>query len=306
VTGAFPREEQTMGENALTRWTAGLAVLATTALWSMGAAAAELIGQPHPWEMTMQTPASTIAEQIYNFHDFLLVVTGAICLLVLVLMGIAVVRFNEKANPVPSRISHNSTIEVLWTVIPVLVLVIIAIPSFRLLRQQEIIPPSDLTIKITGNQWYWGVEYPEKATGFKFDALLLEDKDRLAAIDSGKVKPEEAPHLLAVDNEIVVPVNKVVRLQITAADVIHSFSVPSLGFRKDAVPGRLNETWFKADREGVFFGQCSRLCGKNHAFMPIAIRAVSDAKYAAWVAQAKQKFAAISGSTRIATNAAAQ
>jgi cytochrome c oxidase subunit 2 len=300
VTGLFLREEQTMGENALTRWTAGLAVVATTALWSVGAAAAELVGQPHPWEVMMQTPASPIAEEIYSFHNLLLVVTGFICVLVLALLIIVAVRFNEKANPVASKVTHNSTIEVLWTVVPVLVLVIIAIPSFRLLRNQEIIPPSDVTIKITGNQWYWGVEYPEKATGFKFDALLLEDKDRTAAIDSGKAKPEDVPHLLAVDNELVVPVNKVIRLQITAADVIHSFSVPSLGFRKDAVPGRLNETWFKADREGVFFGQCSRLCGKNHAFMPIAIRAVSDAKYAAWVAEAKQKFAAISGPTRVA------
>lgn len=300
-----------MGGRALRNWAVGLTAAGMASMWSAGAWAKDVLGQPHPWEVTMQTPASPIAEEIYSFHNMLLVIITLITLLVLALLLYIAFRFNEKANPVPSKVTHNSTIEVVWTVLPVVILVIIAIPSFRLVRAQELLPmgangerTSDLTIKITGNQWYWSVEYPEKATGFKFDALLLEDKDRQALIDSGKAKPEDVPHLLAVDNEIVVPVNKVVRLQITSADVIHSFSVPSLGFRKDAVPGRLNQTWFKADKLGVFYGQCSRLCGKNHAFMPIAIRAVSDADYAAWVAQAKKKFASIDGPTRLADNSA--
>lgn len=257
----------------------------------------------------MQAPASPIAERINSFHDMLLVIITLVSVFVLALLIIVAVRFNEKANPVPSKVTHNSTIEVVWTVVPVIILVIIAIPSFRLLRDQELLPfnaagvrAADMTVKVTGNQWYWGVEYPEANAGFKFDSLILEDKDREVAIKGGK-PPVEVPHLLAVDNEMVVPVNKVVRVQITAADVIHSFSVPALGFRKDAVPGRLNETWFTATKEGVYFGQCSRLCGKNHAYMPIAIRVVSDEKYAAWLADAKKKYAAIDDRTQVASSA---
>jgi len=289
--------------------TVGLA--AAVSIWSLGASAEEILGRPHAWEMGMQTPASPIAEEINRFHNVLVVIITLITLFVLALLIVVAVRFNEKTNPTPSKVTHNSLIEVAWTVLPVLILVGIAIPSFRLLRNQEILPENaqkervaDMTLKIVGNQWYWGVEYPDKDAGFKFDALLLEDKDRLKMIQDGKAKPEDVPHLLAVDNDIVVPVNKVVRLQITSADVIHSFSVPALGFRRDAVPGRLNETWFLADKEGVFYGQCSRLCGKNHAYMPIAIRAVSDAKYAEWLAGAKKKYASIDGRTAVAANTA--
>ncbi len=293
-----------MGGKAFARLTSGVAA-GLVALMSVGVAfAADAItGQPQPWEVTMQAPFSPIAEDIHAFHNLLLVIITIVSLFVLGLLVYVAVRFNEKANPVPSKVTHNSTIEVVWTVVPVIILVIIAIPSFRLLRKQETMPSNvDMTVKVTGNQWYWGIEYPEANAGFKFDALMLEDKDREVAIKAGK-PAVEVPHLLAVDNELVVPVNKVVRIQVTAADVIHSFSVPALGFRKDAVPGRLNETWFQATKEGVYYGQCSRLCGKNHAFMPIAIRVVSDEKYAAWLADAKKKYAAIDGKTQVASTA---
>ena len=197
----------------------------------------------------------------------------------LALLLIVVFKFNSRANPVPSKTTHNTLIEVAWTVIPVIILVAIAVPSFRLLFAQLTIPQADVTIKATGKQWFWTYDYPDN--GFDFDSLMLQDKDR---------KPDQ-PRLLAVDNEVVVPVNKVVRMQVIGADVIHAFAVPSFGIKIDAVPGRLNETWFKATREGVYYGQCSELCGKDHAFMPITVRVVNDRDYATWLEQAKKKFA---------------
>jgi cytochrome c oxidase subunit 2 len=206
----------------------------------------------------------------------------AITLFVLALLVVVIVRFNEKANPTPSTTSHNTAIEIAWTVVPVLILVLIAIPSFRLLRNQLIIPKPDLTLKTTGHSWYWSYEYQaDQGGGFRFDSNIIEEKD---------LKPGQ-PRLLAVDNEVVVPLNKVVRLQVTSADVMHSWGVPSLGFTMDAIPGRLNEIWFKAERAGVYYGQCRELCGQRHAYMPIAVRAVSDAEYAAWLVEAKKKFA---------------
>lgn len=251
----------------------GFAVIASV-LAATGAAFAGT-GQPTPWEYTLQGSASPVMDNIIWFHDFLLWLITAITLFVLILLIIVAVRFNAKSNPVPSKTTHNTLIEVIWTVVPVLILVGIAVPSFRLLFQELDIPKADLTIKATGKQWYWSYSYPDNGK-FEFDSLLVADK---------------APRLLGVDNEVVVPVNKVVRVQVTGADVIHAFAIPSFGIKIDAVPGRLNETWFKATKEGMFYGQCSELCGKDHAFMPIAIRVVNDQEFNNWVEAAKKKFA---------------
>ncbi|MBV9262371.1 MAG: cytochrome c oxidase subunit II [Pseudolabrys sp.] len=249
------------------------------AMLSSGGTAYAASGQPSPWQMTLQQSASPVMDDIVWFHDFLLWITAAIAIFVLVLLVIVIVRFNAKANPVPSRTTHNTLIEVLWTVVPVLILVGIAIPSFKLLFLELKVPPAEVTVKATGKQWFWTYDYPDAKFGF--DSLMLQDKDRKA----------DQPRLLAVDNEMVVPVNKVVKLIVVGADVIHSFSIPSFGIKIDAVPGRINETWFKAEREGMYYGQCSQLCGRDHAFMPIAIRVVKDGEYSAWLDAAKKKFA---------------
>ncbi len=247
-------------------------------------------GQPAPWQIGLQGSASEIMEFISAMHTGLFWLITVISLFVLALLVYCIVKFNDKANPTPSKTTHNTTIEVVWTVVPVLILVAIAIPSFRLLRLQEEIPPADVTIKVTGVQWAWNVEYAKDSGGFGFRVDMLSDADRQKEIAGGK-KPEDVPRLLAVTNEIVVPVNKVVRVQVTASDVMHAFAMPSLGIKRDAVPGRLNETWFRANREGIYYGQCSELCGTNHAFMPAAIRVVSAERYAAWLEEAKKKFA---------------
>ncbi len=257
----------------------GLAV-AGVALVASGVASAEL-GQPAPWEYKLQEAASPVMEQITRFHDGLLIVITLITLFVLGLLITVVVKFNAKANPVPTRTTHNTLIEVAWTLIPVMILVGIAIPSFKLLFQELDIPKADLTIKATGKQWYWSYAYPDNGK-FEFDSLMAQDKQ---------------PRLLGVDNEVVVPINKIVRVQVTGADVIHSFAVPAFGIKIDAVPGRLNETWFQATKLGMFYGQCSELCGKDHAFMPNAVRVVSDQEFASWVEAAKKKFASAPGST---------
>jgi cytochrome c oxidase subunit II len=247
-------------------------------------------GQPYDWQIGLQGSASEIMDFIATMHTGLFWLITVISLFVLGLLVYVAMTFNEKANPVPSKTTHNSTVEVLWTVIPVLILVVIAIPSFRLLRMQEEIPPADVTIKVTGVQWAWNVEYAKDSGGFGFRVDMLSDAERKDAVAKG-AKAADVPRLLAVNNDIVVPVNKVVRVQVTASDVMHAFAMPSLGIKRDAVPGRLNETWFKANREGVYYGQCSELCGTNHAFMPASIRVVSAAKYAEWLEEAKKKFA---------------
>jgi cytochrome c oxidase subunit II len=266
---------------------------AAAALLAGGGAAVAGMGQPSPWQLGFQQSATEIMERIDWFHNVLLVIITLIAAFVLALLIIVMVRFNARANPTPSKTTHNTFIEVLWTLVPVVILVAIAVPSFKLLFLQQTIPPSDLTVKAVGKQWYWTYGYPDSK--FEFDSLMLQDKDRKA----------DQPRLLAVDNEMVVPVNKVVRVQVIGADVIHAFAVPSFGIKIDAVPGRLNETWFKATREGIYYGQCSELCGKDHAFMPIAVRVVSDAAYAAWLDQAKKKYASTDGE-RATTLAAAQ
>jgi cytochrome c oxidase subunit 2 len=247
---------------------------------SGGAAYAEM-GQPAPWEYKLQEAATPVMENITWFHGLLLTIITIITLFVLALLIAVVVKFNARANPVPSRTTHNTLLEVAWTLIPVLILVTIAVPSFRLLFLELDVPKADLTIKATGKQWYWSYAYPDNGK-FEFDSLLAQDKQ---------------PRLLGVDNEMVVPVNKVIRVQTTGADVIHSFAVPSFGIKIDAVPGRLNETWFKATKVGMYYGQCSELCGKDHAYMPIAVRVVSDQDFAAWVEDAKKKYASAPGNT---------
>lgn len=266
----------------------GLAV-AGAALAGGGVAFAE-IGQPSPWEYTLQESATPVMDNIIWFHNFLLVLITVITLFVLALLIIVMVKFNAKSNPVPSKTTHNTLIEVAWTLIPVLILVGIAVPSFRLLFLQLDLPKADLTVKATGKQWYWSYSYPDHGK-FEFDSLLAQDKK---------------PRLLAVDNEMVVPVNKVVRIQTTGADVIHAFAVPAFGIKIDSIPGRLNETWFKATKTGMFYGQCSELCGKDHAFMPIAVRVVSDQEFAAWVETAKKKYATNPANTLASAGAAAQ
>ena len=261
----------------LIRWMVP-ALVFVAALAGGGIALAGL-GQPSPWQLGLQQSAAPTMDDIIWFHNLLLYIIIAITLFVLALLLIVIVKFNARSNPVPSKTTHNTLLEVMWTIIPVAILVVIAIPSFRILFVQLNLPPAEVTVKATGKQWYWSYSYPDAK--FEFDSLMLKENER---------KPDQ-PRLLAVDNEMVVPVNKVVRVQVIGADVIHAFAVPSFGIKIDAIPGRLNETWFKATREGVFYGQCSELCGKDHAFMPIAVRVVSEQAYTAWVAEAKKKFA---------------
>ena len=270
------------------RWMLGLAIV-FGAVVASGGAFAEL-GQPAPWEYKLQQAGSPVMDQIEWFHNWLLVIITVITLFVLALLVIVVVKFNARTNPVPSRTTHNTLIEVAWTLIPVLILVGIAVPSFRLLFQQLDIPKADLTVKVTGKQWYWSYAYPDNGK-FEFDSLMAQDKQ---------------PRLLGVDNEMVVPVNKVIRVQTTGADVIHAFAVPAFGIKIDSIPGRLNETWFKATKVGMYYGQCSELCGKDHAFMPIAVRVVNDQEFAAWVETAKKKYATNPANTFAAAGQAAQ
>jgi len=277
-----------MSKGQIGRRLLGLAVVGAGLALS-GAAFAEM-GQPAPWEYKLQEAATPVMESITWFHNFLLWLITGITLFVLALLIVVVVKFNAKTNPVPSKTTHNTLIEVAWTLIPVLILVAVAVPSFRLLFLELDVPKADVTVKATGKQWYWSYAYPDNGK-FEFDSLLAQDKQ---------------PRLLGVDNEMVVPVNKVIRVQTTGADVIHSFAVPAFGIKIDAIPGRLNETWFKANKVGVYYGQCSELCGKDHAFMPIAIRVVSDQDFAAWVETAKKKYATNPGNSFASAGTAAQ
>ena len=262
---------------ALKRATLGLTLAA--GLMALGGPA---LANPSPWEINLQPAATPIMEMIHRFNTGVVIVMVLIVLLVLALLIYTILRFNAKANPVPSKTSHNTLIEVIWTVVPILILVGIAVPSFALLFAEHdparaiagFDPAKDkqLTIKATGSQWYWSYEYPDNGD-ISFDSLLLRDANG---------NPTGQPRLLAVDNKMVVPVGVVVRMQVIGADVIHSFAVPSFGIKIDAVPGRLNETWFRVDREGTYYGQCSELCGRDHAYMPIAVEAVSQDKFDAW------------------------
>jgi len=259
-------------------------------------AAAIEVTEPRPWQINLQPAGSPVMEAIHRFNDGLLIVVTAIVIVVLALLVYVMVRFNARAHPVPSRTSHNTLIEVLWTIVPILILVAIAIPSFSLLFSEHdparLIPNYDpaksVTIKATGSQWSWNYDYPDNGD-VSFDSNMLQDKER--------TDPTNQPRLLAVDNPMVVPIGTVIRMQVIGTDVIHSFAVPSLGFKLDAIPGRLNEIWFLASREGIYYGQCSQLCGQSpsadpndlhgHSFMPIEVRAVTPDKFTAWAAAAK-------------------
>ena len=236
--------------------------------------------QPRDWQLGFQDAASQSMYEIVSFHNsILLPIIIAISVFVLFLMAYACFRFRESRNPNPSKTTHNVAIEVLWTLIPCLILIVMAVPSFKILYSQDTIPKADVTIKAIGYQWYWGYEYPDE--NIIFDSYMIEDKDLLPG----------QPRLLAVDNEVIVPVNKVVKVLITANDVLHAWALPAFGVKRDAMPGRVNETWFKADRVGTFYGQCSELCGIKHAFMPITVKVVTDEEYQEWLEEAKIKFA---------------
>lgn len=245
------------------------------AVLAAGPAMAEY-GQPSPWQLGLQDAATPVFRQAHEFHSFILILMTGVVLFVLALLVICVVRFNEKRNPVPSKTTHHTLLEVAWTIVPVLILVVIAIPSFRLLFAQYSPPPADLTIKVVGRQWNWDVVYPDSGDLTMTQLMLIDDE----------LQPGQ-PKQLATDNVAVVPVNKVVRVEVTAEDVIHAFTIPSFGVKVDAIPGRLNETWFKAEREGIYYGQCSELCGFAHDGMPISIQVVAQDTYDKWLAAAK-------------------
>ena len=278
--------------NALGR---GLAALAA---W-LGLVGAATAAAPTPWQLGFQPAATPIMREITDLHNLLLVIITVITLFVLGLLVYVIWRFGEKRNPTPSRTTHNTLLEIAWTVIPVLILLFIAVPSFALLYRSDVIPKADLTIKATGHQWYWEYEYPDHG-GFSFDSNMVEDAD----LEPGQKR------LLEVDNRIVVPVGKTVRLIVTSAPdgVLHAWAVPAFGVKIDAVPGRLNETWFRAEREGTYYGQCSELCGVRHAFMPIRVDVVSEGAFQAWLAEARREFAgapapALPDTTAMASNA---
>ena len=237
--------------------------------------------QPHPWQLGMQAPATPIKERIHQFHDELLVIIFLIAIFVLGLLLYVIVRFSAKRHPVPTRTSHNPVIEILWTVVPVLILVAIAIPSFKLMYYMDEVPDAKMTIKVTGHQWYWSYQYPDQGN-LAFDSNMIQDKD---------LKPGQE-RMLEVDNPLVVPVGTTIRVQVTGTDVIHSWFIPSFGVQEYAIVGRLNEAWMRVLEPGTYRGECNQICGVNHAYMPIVIKAVAQADFDKWLADAKKKFAA--------------
>jgi len=248
-------------------------VFMATFLSGAAVALANGIYRAEPGQLNFMQPATQVMRDIVEFHDGLLVMCFGIGLFVAVMIIYIAIRFNAKANPEPSKTTHNTLLEVVWTIFPIIILLAIAVPSFKLLYLEDVVPEADVTVKAIGNQWYWTYEYPDNGD-FSFDANILSDEEDAAA---------GLPRLLATDNHIVVPVNKTVRIIVTANDVIHSWALPAFGVKIDAIPGRLNESWFKVEREGIYYGQCSELCGKDHGFMPIMVEVVSEAKYQAWL-----------------------
>lgn len=278
--------------------------LFSAAVWASGgvSVAEAVTGMAEPRQLGFQPAATETMERITSFHDFLLIITTLIVILVTSLLVIVLIRFNRKANPVPSKTSHNTLIEIIWTIFPVLILVSIAVPSFRLLYFQDVAPEADMVIKATGHQWRWSYEYPDHGD-LAFDSNMLPDSyyaadmpknvrdDRDAVLAEiqhllGRDQAPEIHRLLDTDTRVVVPVGKVVKVLVAADDVIHSWAIPSFGIKIDAVPGRMNETWFKANQIGTFYGQCSELCGVRHAFMPIVVEVVSEEDFKAWLARA--------------------
>ena len=253
---------------------AGLAGLA-------GAAGTALAQQPTDWEVDFQTALSPSMERIVDFNLMVTIIIVIITAFVFALMAWIVIRYNKKRNPVPSKTTHNTMLEVIWTVVPVIILLVIAVPSFRLLYYTDRVEEADMTLKAIGHQWYWSYEYPDHGD-FTFDALMLEEDE----LEEGQ------PRLLATDEAVVLPVGAKIRLLTTADDVIHSWAIPAFGVKMDSVPGRINETWFQINREGMYYGQCSELCGTLHGFMPIMIEAVSQEEFDAWVVEAQEEYAA--------------
>ncbi|MDC2974454.1 cytochrome c oxidase subunit II, partial [bacterium] len=241
-----------------------------------------------------QPAVTELARDLQWLDGMLLIIITAISLFVVFLLGYVIFRFNRKANPEPSSFTHNTPVEVAWTVVPIVILVFIGAFSIPVLFKQQVIPDGDINIKVTGYQWYWGYEYTDH--GFGFDSMLIGDGKVLTPeveeelIEAGYSKDE---FLLATDTAVVVPVDKVVVMQVTGADVIHSWTIPAFGVKQDAVPGRLGQLWFKAEKEGVYFGQCSELCGKDHAYMPITVKVVSQENYEAWLSGAIEEFAGL-------------
>ncbi len=256
-------------------WAAGAAAGATSAFWSVQALAEDLMGQPTPGGISLQPAASPLKHAVHDFHDFILLpIITAICLFVLALLIWCAIRYNKRSNPIPAKWSHNTLVEVVWTVVPVLILMAVSVVSFKLLFAYHDMPKPDLTVKATGYQWYWGYELPDQKVGEFVSNMLPEDE----------AKARNVPYRLAANEPLVVPVNKTVRVLVTGADVIHAFALPAFGLKTDGIPGRVNETWFKAERTGTFYGQCSELCGVDHAFMPIEIKVVTQPEFDAWVA----------------------
>ena len=257
-----------------------LAVLLAVGLvgWIDPVSAAE--GLARPWQLSLQDPMSPVMEGVSNFHKLLLVVQFGIVGLVLAILAYCVIRFNAKRNPVPSRTSHNTLLEVIWTALPVVILIIIAIPGLRLLYFQDRTQDVDMTLKVAGHQWYWSYSYPDHGD-FTFDSIIVPDEEL----------KEGQPRMLTVDNRIVLPVDTNIQILLTGEDVIHSWAVPALGIKVDATPGRINERWVRINEEGVYYGMCSELCGVNHAYMPIEVHAVSKEAFAEWVGQAREEFA---------------
>jgi cytochrome c oxidase subunit II len=269
-----------------------MVVIAAAALLGLSAeAVAQAVGEgPVNWQLGLQDAADDRMSRIISLHNFVLWIITIICLFVLGLLAWIMIRYNARSNPRPTATTHNTILEVLWTVIPVAILVMIAIPSFRLLYYHDVIPTADLTIKAIGKQWYWSYEYPDNGN-FTFDALMLSDR---VAAQNGE------PRMLGTNNHIIVPVNKTVRVLTTGADVIHAWAMPAFGVKIDAVPGKINATWFRANREGKFYGECSELCGARHAYMPITVEVVSQERFDQWVQEARTKFASVDAPTRVA------
>ena len=235
---------------------------------------------PYDWQLGFQEPASQVMRSVLELHDFVLIMMTAITIFVLLLIIYVVIRFRKNINPIPSKRSHNTIIEILWTGIPVIILIAMAIPSFKLVYQQDIIPEADMTVKVIGHQWYWEYQYPEHFD-ISFESYMVPDEE----LEEGDLR------LLTVDNRLVLPINKNIHVLVTAGDVLHSFAMPSLGVKKDAVPGRLNETWMNIEKPGIYRGQCSELCGTGHGYMPIVIEAVSEQDFLAWTMDTKMKYA---------------
>ncbi len=252
---------------------------------ALGAAGAALAQQPTDWEVDFQTALSPSMERIVDFNLMVTIIIVIITAFVFGLMAWIVIRYNKKRNPVPSKTTHNTMLEVIWTVVPVIILLIIAVPSFRLLYFTDKVEDADMTLKAIGHQWYWSYEYPDHGD-FTFDAIMLEEDE----LEEGQ------PRLLATDEAVVLPVGAKIRLLTTADDVIHSWAIPAFGVKMDSVPGRVNETWFQINREGTYYGQCSELCGTLHGFMPIMIEAVSQEEFDAWVEFAREEYASANDS----------